>query len=675
MSTQRGNKNSDAIRILQRDRDASARATHLKAEIGMVPNSTIERKIMSTKTSIKRIALVAAAALTLGGFSAVSANAAAATTATPFYVSAADSASLATDGTATAATETANGVAGPYNYVTLTAASSLVSGATLGIAVSGVNGALSITHQGATAGTDTLTVSGNTVTSNTNAINTAVVKILTPTVGSFTVTVSKNVDTNGQVATTTLQTITFTVAAASVVGTVSAANSTSYIQTTALGTKTFAGVNALTVSADSTTVLAKTASTTPVAFIKVTLKDTQATPAVIGSTLLSATVSGSALVSGTNTSGAAQSSAIARVATAYTDTTTGVTFFEVYGDGTAGTGTITIAAGTTVVSTETITFYSTTAATATIAKQNLFILNKAGGTLGSATSSDSGTTVAKTKALIISLKDSAGNSVGGQAAYLTASSSDSTILSSTINAVEDTDSTYGLGAGNYIIQPTAAASSTTGKTATLTVKWTSPTDSTVIVSAPAATFTVGSGTVATVTITPVAATYNVSDLATFTLSAKDSSGNPVADGNYKIFGSTFTGLTTSAQLTSSLFSYSTSEPVKYVQVINGVATSTAYIPYATQLVVSGVVGTDAALATAIQGTTVSSTVAINSANDSSSLAYDAASAATDAANNAYEEAQNATQAASDALAAVKALAVQVKALIALVNKIKAKLKA
>ena len=48
------------------DRDVSARATHLKAEIGMVPNSTIERKQMSTKTIFKRIALVAVAALGLG---------------------------------------------------------------------------------------------------------------------------------------------------------------------------------------------------------------------------------------------------------------------------------------------------------------------------------------------------------------------------------------------------------------------------------------------------------------------------------------------------------------------------------------------------------------------------------------------------------------------------------
>jgi hypothetical protein len=47
---------------------------------GKFPSVTfLERKKMSTKTSIKRIAAVAALALTLGGFSAVSAHAAAGT--------------------------------------------------------------------------------------------------------------------------------------------------------------------------------------------------------------------------------------------------------------------------------------------------------------------------------------------------------------------------------------------------------------------------------------------------------------------------------------------------------------------------------------------------------------------------------------------------------------------
>ena len=52
-------------------RDVSARATHLKAVFGKVSLTTIERKIMSTKTTFKRIALVAAASLGFGVISAI----------------------------------------------------------------------------------------------------------------------------------------------------------------------------------------------------------------------------------------------------------------------------------------------------------------------------------------------------------------------------------------------------------------------------------------------------------------------------------------------------------------------------------------------------------------------------------------------------------------------------
>ena len=57
-------------------RDVSARATHLKAEIGNVSISTTERKQMSTKTTFKRIALVAVAALGLGVLSVAPSSAA-----------------------------------------------------------------------------------------------------------------------------------------------------------------------------------------------------------------------------------------------------------------------------------------------------------------------------------------------------------------------------------------------------------------------------------------------------------------------------------------------------------------------------------------------------------------------------------------------------------------------
>ena len=93
---------SAAVRILQQKRDASARATHL-----MVKNDSLityekafegqaavkkffiatflERKIMSTKTTIKRIALVAASALALGGFSVISAPQASAALSISFF--------------------------------------------------------------------------------------------------------------------------------------------------------------------------------------------------------------------------------------------------------------------------------------------------------------------------------------------------------------------------------------------------------------------------------------------------------------------------------------------------------------------------------------------------------------------------------------------------------------
>jgi len=110
---------SAAVRILQQKRDASARATHL-----MVKNDSLityekafegqaavkkffiatflERKKMSTKTSFKRIALVAASALAIAGFSAIPSANAAGGTATAISVS---TESLGKGGTALTASQ------------------------------------------------------------------------------------------------------------------------------------------------------------------------------------------------------------------------------------------------------------------------------------------------------------------------------------------------------------------------------------------------------------------------------------------------------------------------------------------------------------------------------------------------------------------------------------------
>jgi len=118
-------------------------------------------------------------------------------------------------------------------------------------------------------------------------------------------------------------------------------------------------IKAASLAADSTVLKAKT--TSRVAGIRVTLKDGQVTPVGVGSKELVAVVTGVGLVSEIG------GSTGARVATATTDSA-GVAGFAVYGDGTAGTGTITITQGTTTVATETFTF---TGSVTALAAKNL----------------------------------------------------------------------------------------------------------------------------------------------------------------------------------------------------------------------------------------------------------------------------------------------------------------
>ena len=686
MSTQRGNKNSDAIRILQRDRDASARATHLKAEIGMVPNSTIERKIMSTKTSIKRIALVAAAALTLGGFSAVSANAVATSTTYPFYVSAADSG--VQSAVATTVAGSATGVAGTYNYVQFTAGLSsdfTTAGTTVGISASAGAGSITVATQPTTPGAnqDTFTVSGLTAVDKTGYISGAVIKVGTPTAGSFTVTITKNVvnATTGAVTTTTLQTYAITVNAASVVGAYSAANSfATRIDTTTTNVTAFAAYETPTVTsatADSTAALTKgtAGASSPVSIIAVRLRDTQANPGALAGASVAASISGVGLVQGTGTATDTASvnafnyngGVAATVASSTTDAN-GWAFFNVLNGGQSGVGTVTITyndgTSTYTVATKSFTFYG--ALSTLKATQGKYIIANSGAATGGTTST--------TYAVQFTGTDSAGNAVDVTtlASSIVGTSDLTTAIASTTtqSCAADLVNTSALDC-----TVTGAATAVAGTTANVTYSYTD--GDLVKHSASPIAFTIGGTTVSSVAITFDAASYNIGDLVTATLTAKDSKGNLVADKTYTLFdtATSTTVLSSSAQLTSTPFGS------KYISFKKGVATATFYAPYTTgtlnvSAVIGGTTGTawnDAA--DTLAGTTIKGSVSIAGASGDSSLAYDAASAATDAANNAYEEAQNATQAASDALAAVKALAVQVKALIALVNKIKAKLKA
>ena len=647
MSTQRGNKNSDAIRILQRDRDASARATHLKAEIGMVPNSTIERKIMSTKTSIKRIALVAAAALTLGGFSAVSASAADNT-----YMFAYTADGLATG---TVANTTANGVAGPANYVTLAFTANAVGIATI---------------SGGTFGTGSGNVTVNTG-STSAVIATALtgrLTVLTPTVGTITVNYYNNVSA-GVYSSTVTETVVITVNAAQASGVYSSGNTTSYIG----AGETF---TALTADAAVSAINTYAANESATATLLVNYKDGVSTGSAITYTskdTLTATITSGpgtiyvptitsagyglqfdstspAWPNVANTGGSTVGSAAVGkyTASALTDIN-GRVAFMIFANGQSGVSTIVVknSAGT-VIATKTVTFTGTTAASISAKLLKTYV--------------GADTALATKGVIAVTIKDASGNPIVG-VNYAPTPTYSSSAYGTVIQ--------YGAGGDG-------ADTGTTDATGTVTLGWTAAalkygpvtvtlTDPTTATLVASVVVTNSSAIAKTVAIT-APASVDLGQPFAFTVTAKDANGYGIPDGAASVVTSAvhYAGITT-ADLTPTF-----AAGVATIKAVGPTVSSTVGKSTFTLKGTAGVADTN--LDKTLSATDVVVTYSVNG-TDSSSLAYDAASAATDAANNAYEEAQNATQAASDALAAVKALAVQVKALIALVNKIKAKLKA
>jgi len=625
---------------------------------------------MSTKTSFKRIALVAASALAIAGFSAVPANAAVGTT-LPFFVSTADS-GVQVAGDA-AATKSATGVAGTYNYVAITAGSDLASGDVLGINVSAGAGAISILTT-PTLKTDTLTVTGSTVASIAHLINGAVVKILTPTAGSFTVTVSKNVTntSSGAVTTTTLQTFTFSITAASAVGAYSASNSFTVLQETdtAMIDTTFpllaaydtSSAGALTVSTASSTasdVKGTIGTNKAEKLIAVRLLDTQALGVAMANKTITAVVTGVGLVAGQPLYLGDSVTSWANPAPAGTSKTNaaGWAFFAVYSYGTAGTGSVelsyTDALGVkSVIGTESLVFTGSIASLT--ATQGLKVL-RAGAATGAAT--DTG------YAVQLVGKDSAGNVVDISSTSIAYTSSKTTVIASIAAATGvGTAGTLVPFARNLTIS--GAATAVSGDAATIT--WTYTDAAGVVISTAALPFTVGGTVVYAITASFDQAEYAIGDLVTMKLTATDKVAKPIADGDYLVFDTTTTGaFATSAQLTSAPFSNGT------ISFKDGSATATFYAPYTTGAVAMSATlsATSAALVAALNSTKLVTSINVGGADATASLALDAANAATDAANNAYDEAQNATQAASDALAAVTALAAQVKSLTAMVLRI------
>jgi len=581
---------------------------------------------MSTKTTFKRIALVAVAALGFGMLSVAPSQAA----------PQADSFTSAT----TSSTGVVN-VAQTLNTVlsfisdTPTAAMSITPTVLTAPATAGaysVTGAVTAS----TTNVNTTYASGLTVTSTAAGRTTAAVTLsFTPDkVGTFTIKLASAGGTNNQ-------SITWTVVATDVAGP-SATYST--VAMAATGTCSFTDGNwtsnctgsdypgVYSTATDTTTATATMSnSTTKVAGALIaSFKLRQSNGA---SNTMATTVPWTVAI--TSGPGNIQMGYVGRLVTAksVTEGTTtsgndGYTpfsqnpFTHAYfvSDGTTGTTVITFTAGGVLVATRTITVYgAVTTLTATQAKTSYPI-------------------GASTAGISVVAKDANGTAVPSVA--ITAASATTTVA--TINTPV---STSGVGA--------AAAFDVTGvAVGTSVVTFTAGTITTT------STVTVGSTLSATLpTITFDKAEYVPGELMTITI------GAAAADNT------TFAAFTAFPTVSANLITVKNpfvGGNTGSVALVGGKAVWTAYAPLASGPVVITATSGSGSSATAA---TVTATAGVtNEALDAASEAIDAANAATDAANAAAEAADAATAAAQDAADAVAALSLSVEAMITALKK-------
>jgi len=649
MSPKDNNKQvSAAVRILQQKRDASARATHLmvkndplityeKAFLGQAAvkkfftATFLERKIMSTKTSFKRIALVAASALAIGGVSVVTATSASAIAPTAAY---------------TTMYDTTNGYQVVGGQATLTLGFDSTTIAT--VASSGVGTIVSATPAITTPTTETLTAvtaTGFQYNSNTDSgsdpYDSVTVVLTSAVAGTQTLTITP-LDSSGVPGTAVTKTVTWTAS-----GTLAASSWSTYLIDTTTGTGSTAQL------ADSTVALTKdkgtAGSASQVALVVAKLKDGNGN-AVTGATV-SVTIAGPGLISAVaDADGLVASPATpAQRVASVTTVAGGFVVVALSGDGTAGVSTITLTSGT-VSTSRSVTFTGAAAS---------YTLTSLTGTYGvGAFGTDDSLTASGLK---VNGLDSAGGAVSSGSFYVTSSNTAVATVSSAAHS--------NAAAGQYVAITGVSAGKSTITVQNGATAATSTVSKTIEIE-------VSSGTADSVTMALDKATYSPGEPGVLSVTLTNAAGRPVADGTYTIFAA-------ATPLIANLFMQSNSTGANgafasgtSVTTVGGVAAFDIYAPSVSgELTFSGTTLSAATVTSALtqnaRGKVLAATATVSggAADANASLALDAANAATDAANNAYDEAQNATQAASDALAAVTALAAQVKTLIASVKKL------
>jgi hypothetical protein len=560
---------------------------------------------MSTKTSFKRIALVAVAGL-VSGLVSVAPVTAVGTIAAPFEITTSESASAAGGASLTL---TATQVAGPDNYIEFTGTAAATANTFVRATVTGgvISSAAGATLQNAAGGT----VTDGTATVAAYGVNTALagalLRVPTKTAGTIVFSVSTVVLSGGQATATEVQKFTVTVSAAGISGVPSATNSTVAIKYVAPAAAVFP-----TTDATATTVSA--AATSAQANIYVLYKDGSAAAAILAATVDSkVTATGACVIQeGISASGygkvftltdATADGVLQNAAGTPGTGGTGIRI-DVKGDGTAigGACVVTVEArkhGTTAyttIATKTITFYGTVASLAYTAVR------------GSIPDTADGVVTADTDAYagVITGKDAGGNAVTLAAADFTAPTAAELATAVVTNAavVAATAGTYSAvvvaaDAPVLVVDPTATKTGVKS----LTLKHTA-TGLTVVVP-----FTVGLARATTATLTTDKTTYLPGEKITLTLTLKDAGGFAVADE------ATGTAVLATGGITTNVSLVGDTTTSADVPTVGGKKTWTLYAPLASgPIVFAGKTGTSATLAPATAVTLAATATVSDSAS-------------------------------------------------------------
>ena len=421
---------SPAIRILRGERDASARATHLEAATRKFLVTTNERKQMSTTTNFKRIALVAVAALGLGVLSAVPSSAAVSGV-TVTVTNGTSTLQTGTTGgksdTSTAAVVNVTGLVGSGDSITITAASKAVPAGASRVALIGIldtnttsgwartdiddttKMATSITLTGAGAYvTDSATIASRSYTMAGGSAGYIGARFFlqlesgtgTTIAGTYTYTVTvKSVSYEAAGYSSVVQTADVNIVVAALASASEVANasfSSAYLGTAAAATSD-AAVSVLATSSD-----------TPRAYLTVKLRNASG---VTDGTAARESVTITTTIGQVGTSTNRGRSVVLAYDASSVD-------YNVYSDGTAGTGTITISTPSVTFPTKSITFYAAAPATlvASVATPNLRV----------GTNSD---------AVRVTAKDANGNNWGGALYAYASTAADALIAGSNATPV------------------------------------------------------------------------------------------------------------------------------------------------------------------------------------------------------------------------------------------------